>query len=132
MSNPSPGPSRPMEYISLFISDIPTEEGTVFLFLAYDPYMDVLMNLAMEDTCDINAFLKSIFYLGEDPLFLENRGETFFLVIDSFKKEQKRIDKMLESMGGKSIYDRRRQNKVMQALAKNLDDFNQSKMGRTS
>lgn len=122
---PTPKPSRPMEYIAVFIMDAPTNEGTAYVYLAYDPFTDLLMNLAVEMTCDIDTMLKSLFYLTEQPLFQEYSDGPFYVVMDSFENEQKRIDKMLALSGGKSLFNRSYHSKLMMTVAKNMADLDQ-------
>ncbi|RYG42074.1 MAG: hypothetical protein EOO01_23805, partial [Chitinophagaceae bacterium] len=90
-----------------------------------EPYADLLMNLAVEMTCDIDTMLKSLFYLTEQPLFQEYSDGPFYVVMDSFENEQERIDKMLALSGGKSLFNRSYHSKLMMTVAKNMADLDQ-------
>ncbi len=118
MRKPCPKPTRPMEYIAIFILNVPTEECDAWVIMGYDPFSDLLMDLAVETSLDVDILLKALFYLTEQPLFREHSSGPFFVLLDSFKNEQERIDKMLAHSGGKSMYHLPYHEKLIQKVMK--------------
>lgn len=117
-----------MEYIALFVIDVPTNEGLCHLYLGYDPYLDQLMQLALENERNINTLLKSIFYLGEMPLFVENRKDDFTLILTELPEEKQRVEKMLEMMNGKPSYDEPYYMHLLKPVMDHLNEFFRNKM----
>ena len=74
--------TRPLEFLGFFTLKIQSEGHAVYIFLALDAYSGYLFNLGWEMDQDDETVLKKIYFLLEDPVFLEYNTEGFTLVME--------------------------------------------------
>ena len=123
MKKEFPISTRPLEYVALLVVELSTKEGPVFLYVAYDPYIDKLFNLSIEKEDNPNNLLKSLYYLAEDPLFLEYNINGFTLILENQEELSSNIEIILRPINGQFIFDKAFNTYLALPVIKSLKDF---------
>ena len=95
--------TRPLEYVCLFPTDIPTKEGVFFVFFAIDVYSKFIFKTGDEDQLNDKLILKHIALLVNDPIFTQHHHNGFTLVLHKFKHLVFSIRVIIEPLNGKVI-----------------------------
>lgn len=123
MKHVFPISARPLEYIAHISVELPTKEGPVYMYIAYDPFLDKLFNLSIEKENTPENVLKSIYYLSEDPLFAELNKNGFTLVLGSHHELENRIENILCHMNGVCAFNKPFHDHLSRPILKNLSHF---------
>jgi hypothetical protein len=117
--------TRPLEYVAFSCIEIKTRnEGSGFIYLAVDAYLDYAFNLGVAADRNANTVLEKIYQLTELPEFVEHLPCNFTLVLEEFKDLSKRIDAVINPSGGKLLFNKAMNNvitnPVLLSLRENL------------
>jgi hypothetical protein len=123
MEEPFPVPTKPLEFIALLVVELSTKEGAVFMYVAYDPYLDKLFNLSVEKENNPTNLLKSIYNLADDPMFSQYNTDGFSLILENQEELSKRIETILRPINGRCIFNKAYNNYLTQPVIKSLRDF---------
>jgi hypothetical protein len=94
-----------MEYIALILFTMKTMEGPGYIFMAYDPFRDLLFNQQVETDDSPQSVLKFVYLLAEDPLFDNNSPEGFTLLLDKHEELAGSMQQILGPLNGKLLFD---------------------------
>lgn len=114
--------TRPLEYVAFVSLAIPTAEGTAYLFLAVDAYMDYIFNLGVEIDRKPETVLKNIYFLIEDPEFAKYLDKGFTLVLEEFEELIDRIDAIVKPVDGKVLFNKSYNNEITNPVLMSLKD----------
>jgi hypothetical protein len=123
MEESFPVPTKPLEFIALLVVELSTKEGAVFMYVAYDPYLDKLFNLSVEKENNPTNLLKSIYNLADDPMFSQYNTDGFSLILENQEELSKRIETILRPINGRCIFNKAYNNYLTQPVIKSLRDF---------
>ena len=98
-----PKATRPLEYICLFPTDMPTQQGDVFVFFALDVFSDFAFNTGTENQLNDSLILKHIKLLVNEPNFIKHRNQGFTLVLHKFEHLVTDINSIIKPLNGKVI-----------------------------
>lgn len=93
-----------MEYVALVVIELSTKEGPAFIFLAYDPFRDVIFNQQMELNDSPQSALNSLYFLVEDPMFHTGSNEAFTLVLDKYEEISQNMQRVLDPLKRKLLF----------------------------
>ncbi len=124
-----PVPKRPLEYVAFISVKLSTEEGYAYFFLAYDPFKDFIINLGIEKDESPRIVLRNIYFLMEDPHFIQYMNNGFTLVLEKYKELSEKIKLILEPVKGKMMFDKSYNNYLTLPVIQSLNNYfkNQNK-----
>ena len=108
----SPKATRPLEHVAFFTFEVATKEGSGFVFLAVDAYMDYVFNLGVERDRSDETVLKNVYYLIENPEFAKHLGNGFTLVLEEFEALAPRIEAIIAPADGTLLFAKRYNNEI--------------------
>ncbi len=106
-----------------------TKEGYAYFFLAYDPFKDFIINLGIEKDESPETVLRNIYFLMEDPHFIQYMNNGFTLVLEKYKELSEKIKLILEPVKGKMMFDKSYNNYLTLPVIQSLNNYfkNQNK-----
>ena len=123
MEESFPIPTRPLEFVALLVVELSTKEGTVYMYVAYDPFLDKLFNLSVEKENNSTNLLKSIYFLADDPMFTEYNSDGFSLILENQEELSKQIETILHPINGRCVFNKAFNNYLTLPVIKSLRDF---------
>ena len=122
--------TRPLEYVGFFTLKILTEGEALFIFLALDAYSGYLFDLGWEMDQKDETILKKIYFLLEDPLFVEYNTEGFTLVMEDHYQLIEPIVVIAGLSNGKVVYDRSYNSFLFQPVYESINRYLKSQNKR--
>ena len=105
--NPSfPKATRPLEYVAFFDFQVSTKEGPCFIFVAVDAFTQFAFSLGVERDESAKAILKNIYFLTEQPDFVQYNDVGFTLVLAEHEELSDEIKAILKPVNGKLLFSK--------------------------
>ena len=98
--------TRPLEHVAFFCFKINTGEGSGFVFLAVDAFLDYAFQLGVERDKKPETILKNIYFLMEHPDFVKHLGQGFTLVLEEFQELAPKIESIIAPEQGKILFNK--------------------------
>jgi len=97
--------TRPLEFVSVFQVEMPTDEGNAYVYCALDSHSEFLFQTGIERNRNYETIIKHVNLLMEHPKFKEalERHKSFKLVFHKFTEITPKINAIIEPLGGKMI-----------------------------
>lgn len=115
-NNSFPKATRPGEYVAFFNIQLPTKEGTAYVFMACDAYTEFGFNTGTEQDEKPETVLKHIYLLTEDKDFVRHMDKGFTLVFNQYEEFSDRINAILKPVHGLAMFDAEYHSKVSAPL----------------
>jgi hypothetical protein len=114
---------RPLEYVAFLSVKLNTKEGYAYFFLAYNPFEDFIINLGMEKDESPGTVLKNIYFLMEDPHFVQFVDSGFTLVLEKYEELSEKIKMILDPVRGKMMFDKSYSNYLTLPVIQSLNHY---------
>jgi hypothetical protein len=122
--------TRPLEFVGFFTLKILTEGEALFIFLALDAYSGYLFNLGWEMDQQDKTILKKIYFLLEDPVFLEYNTKGFSLVMEEHDHLAEPIAAIVRFSNGNVMFDRSYNSFLFLPVYESIDRYLKSRNKR--